>query len=158
MEEYEINIKSRFSKENWTVTVKKNNGGVGEEETVEDNDLENIEVGRDEIKALDTKKETTNFKVEIINEPNSEKLEENDGIIINQPSKTTIVIQQPDQATTRKIANELNQTAVEGISLWSPTQDFSMVCILGGIEKTDIEKIVQPLVVKIMIESRGDEK
>ena len=151
---YEVTIKARNIKAHLTFDVRRNVKN-DEEETVKN---DNVKTSCNEEETPDTKKETVSFKVEIMNEPNSKKLEENDGVIINQPSKTTIVVQHPDQVMTKKIADELNQTEIKGMSSWSPTQDFSMVCILGKIEETEIEKIVQPLIIKVMIESRGDEK
>ena len=133
MEKYKLNIKSRRSKEHWEITIEKKVAEVVEEEVAEE------EV------AVETETE------EVSNDNTWE--------IVVEPFKTTIKILQPTPVGARRIADKLNQLPeVKGSTQWSPDQNGTIISIIGKIEKTDVEEIVQPLVVKIMVEFSGDEK
>ena len=143
MEECTLNIKSRNSKKHWQITIK---GEVVEEEVAE-------EVAEKEVAEKVAEEEVAEISNAIETDVNS------DWELIVEPSKITIKILQPTPTGARAIANELNQLPIKGTTLWAPNQAGTVISILRPIkEEEDLKEIIQPLIVNIMIELRGDEK
>ena len=136
-----LRIKARFSKKSLRVVI-------------EDDDPE-VEV------EAETEAETeVETEVEVEVEVETEEISnDNTWEIVVEPFKTSIKILQPTPIKARSIADKLNQLPeVKGSTQWSPNQNGTIISVMGKIKKSNIEKIVQPLILEIMVKHRGDEK
>ena len=150
---YTVRIKARGRKADLEVTV--NRGGMGKK--VEDDQIE-ISCATEEIQIGD-EKSAPDIKIEIVEQFDKEILAESDVVILRESSKISVIFRQPNAKIVRMVTDELNEIPeVKGISSWSPTQDSSMICVLGAIRKKHIENTIQSKVVEIMVEYLGGEK
>ena len=140
---YEVPIKARNKKAHLTFTVRRN--VRDDEETVEEGEVK-VEV-KVEVK-------------EVAEISNAIETDVNNILELEvEPFKTTIKILQPTPAGARLIADELNKLPeIKGKSQWSANQKGDEISILGLIDKENIQILIEPLVINIMVEFRGDEK
>ncbi|MCK5413482.1 MAG: hypothetical protein KAI57_03860 [Candidatus Pacebacteria bacterium] len=104
----------------------------------------------------DTEEETVEVKIEVITTPSTKIPEGHDGLIVNLPIKTIILLSDPSPLIAKKIADQLNQLEeVKGLSLWSPDQEGLQVCILGNIEEEKAETTIKSTAISIVTNFMG---
>jgi len=121
-------------------------------------DVDNITTGNPEDKVSNLK-QNISISVKVAKFPSKRILDENDGVIVNEPFKTSVLLRQPNKSVAIMIADKLNdKQEVQGIIPWSVDQKFTMVCTLSRITEKDAKNIIKPLVLKVMVNAYGGDK